>query len=138
MKRLILPLVLYIFISGCASMGPPPKLDSNFFMSMLQVANAAYNHQPLPPPNPFASQYVELDQAYQAGKLTYPEYLQARQNLQAQELQWRNNMVQAIQEENRQQILKQSTPSPMQKIREMSPVNTNCYQIGNQTNCQSY
>ena len=65
------------------------------FKGVLQGLACGLNPRqtPLPLTNPFADQYQELENAYQTGKLTYPQYLQARQNLQAQELQWRNNMA---------------------------------------------
>ncbi len=82
--------------------------------------------------NPFYEQYQALNTAYQSGALTYPEYIQAYQNLQAQEMQWRSNLVQTIQESNRQELERQALNSRRR------PVNTHCAQIGNQINCQSY
>jgi hypothetical protein len=51
---------------------------------------------------PFASQYQQLNEAYKSGQLSYKDYVQAYQNLQAQEMQWRYNMNQAIMQFNQQ------------------------------------
>ncbi len=151
MKRLFLQSVLLIFcISGCASTPESRARMQYFFDSLAKIAATTANpnteagssmhtlaqQRLLDTANrQWASQYTELDQAYQAGEMTYPEYLQARQNLQAQELQWRNNVVQAAQESNRQKLMQQQIIN--QRMRSLSPINTNCYQIGNQISCQS-
>lgn len=124
MKRLILLSVLSILVSGCA------------FMS------------------PYYAQFQQLDRAYKSGQITYGQYMNAYNDLKAQERQWLhdasvemgNRMQQAqaqAQAEERRQLenaalRSQIMNSRMQAIRSMSPVNTNCYQIGNQISCQSH
>lgn len=73
MKKIALFILPILLLSGCATM------------------------------NPFYNQYQQLNQAYQAGQLTYPQYIQAYQNLQAQEMQWRQNLQQASYQMQQQQ-----------------------------------
>jgi len=100
--------------------------------------------------SPFTTQYRQLQQAYQSGQLTYPEYVQAYQNLQSQELQWRHNFAQAMQQASynmqqqqyqqeqlnlqRQQLYMQQTQQYQHRNTRSS---TDCHWIGNQLHCDT-
>lgn len=84
--------------------------------------------------SPYASQYNAITTAYQNGQLTYPEYVQAYQNIQMQDMAWRQNLSQSLSAAGRSYSESQNQP-----IRVLSnPVyHTQCYTSNGHTECTS-
>lgn len=85
--------------------------------------------------SPYTSQYRSLNQAYKNGQLTYPEYVQDFQNVQMQDMIWRQNMANSFSAigQSASQYSYQSGPTNF--ITTNRSTYTHCQTNGNQTNC---